>query len=441
MSSRAGAGTACIVSAALVIWGLVAAPAGAAAGSAREIGVSANEIRIAVVADVDNPISPGLRTSNVAAVRAFADDVNRHGGLGGRKVVVDFYDSKLDPNETKNAFIEACAHDFALVGTGAVFVNDPSELTACPDATGKATGIPDLSTFALSTAYQCTPVSFQIDPSTLDCATRDETPSRYRVQVGPVRYLQKRFGALHGIHVLSGDLKDVRDAALPLVRATTALGVTPDGQGTYFVSSIAPQTAYTPFVHQIEQSGSTFVYLGIPVANVASFRAEAQLQGAASVKAWVCSFECYDKALAADGGSAVDGQLITSPTLPFEEAGSVPELARYLQAVGRDHADGFGVQAWSAGVLFRDVVRSVVKRAGRDGLTRAAFLDALASVHRFTAGGIQGSTDIGRKRPSDCFMVMQLTGGRFVRVYPTRRATFDCGASNTKVLDLDLTNE
>jgi hypothetical protein len=38
-------------------------------------------------------------------------------------------------------------------------------------------------------------------------------------------------------------------------------------------------------------------------------------------------------------------------------------------------------------------------------------------------------------------MVMQLTGGRFVRVYPTRRATFDCGASNTKVLDLDLTNE
>ena len=101
--------------------------------------------------------------------------------------------------------------------------------------------------------------------------------------------------------------------------------MTPDGQGTYFVSSIAPQTAYTPFVHQIEQSGSTFVYLGIPVANVAAFRAEAQLQGAASVKAWVCSFECYDKALAADGGSAVDGQLITSPTLPFEEAGSVPE--------------------------------------------------------------------------------------------------------------------
>lgn len=37
--------------------------------------------------------------------------------------------------------------------------------------------------------------------------------------------------------------------------------------------------------------------------------------------------------------------------------------------------------------------------------------------------------------------VNELTGGRFVRVYPTRRATFDCGASNTKVLDLDLTNE
>ena len=35
------------------------------------------------------------------------------GGLAGRKVVVDFYDSKLNPNETTNAEIQACENDVA----------------------------------------------------------------------------------------------------------------------------------------------------------------------------------------------------------------------------------------------------------------------------------------------------------------------------------------
>ena len=39
------------------------------------------------------------------------------GGLAGRKVVVDFYDSKLNPNDTTNAEIQACENDVAMVGT------------------------------------------------------------------------------------------------------------------------------------------------------------------------------------------------------------------------------------------------------------------------------------------------------------------------------------
>ena len=42
------------------------------------------------------------------------------GGLAGRKVVVDFYDSKLNPNETTNAEItgvrERCRHGRHLGG-------------------------------------------------------------------------------------------------------------------------------------------------------------------------------------------------------------------------------------------------------------------------------------------------------------------------------------
>src|SRR5258708_6439037 len=74
---------------------VVALPAGVEAAAAKpaatEIGVSASEIRIAVVADVDNAAEPGLHRGNVDAIRSFATDVNAHGGLAGRRLVVDFY--------------------------------------------------------------------------------------------------------------------------------------------------------------------------------------------------------------------------------------------------------------------------------------------------------------------------------------------------------------
>src|SRR5262249_50042076 len=75
---------------------------------ATEIGVSASQIHIAAIADVDNPFAPGLFKGAVDGVKAAAAYLNSKaggGGLAGRKVVVDFYDSKLNPNETRNATI------------------------------------------------------------------------------------------------------------------------------------------------------------------------------------------------------------------------------------------------------------------------------------------------------------------------------------------------
>ncbi len=60
-----------------------------------EIGVTPTQIRIAVVADVDNPVYPGFFAGAVAGVQGAAKYLNAHGGLAGRKVVVDFIDSHL----------------------------------------------------------------------------------------------------------------------------------------------------------------------------------------------------------------------------------------------------------------------------------------------------------------------------------------------------------
>ena len=118
--------------------------AGAQPAGDSEIGVTAKTIRIAVIADVDNPARPGLFSGSVDGVRAFAKFVNAHGGVAGRKVQVDFIDSRLSADEARNALIKACQEDFAIVGTSALFLNNIDPMVGCVDKAGRATGLPDI---------------------------------------------------------------------------------------------------------------------------------------------------------------------------------------------------------------------------------------------------------------------------------------------------------
>ena len=68
---------------------------------ATDVGITEDEIHIAVIADVDNAIVPNLFKGSKDAVEGFAKYINSKaggGGLAGRKLVVDFYDSKLNPS-------------------------------------------------------------------------------------------------------------------------------------------------------------------------------------------------------------------------------------------------------------------------------------------------------------------------------------------------------
>jgi hypothetical protein len=62
---------------------------------------------------------------------AWAKLVNKQGGAAGRKVVLDFSDSKLKPNDARDAAIEACGSDFAMVGGEALFLNNVDDIVAC----------------------------------------------------------------------------------------------------------------------------------------------------------------------------------------------------------------------------------------------------------------------------------------------------------------------
>jgi Periplasmic binding protein len=192
-----------------------------------EVGVTDDTIRIAVIADVDNPARPGLFQGTVEGVQAAAEYINDNGGIGGRDVEVDFIDSRLSPDEARNALIKACEEDFALVGTSALFMNNIEPMVSCPDAAGNATGIPDIANLQTEIAHQCSPVSYPVVLVGIDCSTVDDAKQRFTLRVGHLDYYKKRFGDLHGPFVLAKDLKSTINAFLPTIAISEKKGTRP----------------------------------------------------------------------------------------------------------------------------------------------------------------------------------------------------------------------
>jgi hypothetical protein len=412
----------------------VAPAAGDEQPRATEIGITDREIRIAVVADVDTPLSPGLFGGSVDAVQAFARSVNDLGGIAGRQLVVDFYDSKLSASDTVNSLIRACLNNFAMVGTTALFVNNTDPIVKCKDKNGNATGIPDLPELNTEPAHQRSPVSYPLIGIQRDYARGDR--ETYTVNLGAQRWFLKQYGKLKGVWLHASDLKASKYGNLPAFVGSQRIGITKDAE--FDVSALTPQPGYTTYVQAIKSNGSTYARSGLDVTSTIRLRKEASIQGVNSVKAWDCSLQCYDHRLIADGGEAVEGQYVWVPFLPLEEAKHNKSLTAYINAVGRENADGFGIQAWASAMLFKQVVDSIVATDGINGLTRERFLDEIAKVSDFTAGGMLGTMHPGDRRVSPCYVLLQVRKGKFKRVHPARAGTFDCDPGNLYTLRANL---
>jgi hypothetical protein len=399
-----------------------------------EIGVTADEIRIAVIADVDNQFSPGLFQGSVNGVEGWAKFVNKNGGLAGRKVIIDFIDSKLSPADSRNAVIKACEEDFAIVGTHMLFLNNIAPEVDCVDLAGAATGLPDVAAFQTSFDHQCSPVAYTISGSIMDCATRDEHPQTYRAATGHARYLKKKFKFKTGSWIAANDLKGPLDATLPLMTAEQESNNLEGEQ--FLVSGRAPQTTFTPYVQQLQTDGVEFVSNWAACPSLINTQKEAAIQGVTSIKAYTSTTACYSSELL-DAGETSEGTYVWLPYLPIEDGKANTALAAMIKAVGKDDLDGFGILAWQSALLFRDAVNAVVDEHGVNGLTRANLLDAFSTMTSFDADGMRGEINPSEKVGSGCFVMMKVKGGKFVREFPKKKGTLSCTKSDYVEVEYD----
>ncbi len=179
--------------------------------TATDVGVTASTIRIAVIADVDNSFVPGLFKGSVDAVKGAAKYINANGGIAGRKLAVDFIDSKLNANDARNAIITACEQDFAVVGSAVLFLSNVEDEINCKDINGKATGLPDVVGLTTGVAESCSPVAYPVTPSAFVCDTVDKHPQTIQGNEGLFRYYIKELnGNAHGALLISNDTPDAR---------------------------------------------------------------------------------------------------------------------------------------------------------------------------------------------------------------------------------------
>jgi len=406
---------------------------------ADDIGITDDEIRLAVIADVENSLVPGLFQASVDGMEAWARWVNKQGGIAGREVVIDFIDSHLSPDDARNAVIQACAEDFALVGGQALFLNNVDDMVACPDKNGQPTGIPDIPGLALEPAQKCSGITFVATGDQEFCDTRDQRPQTYYPFQGDFRWYLKENKDLHGIFAVPNDLKSTRDSIIPMVEAAMELGIRPDGEGMYNTSARQPQSAITPLIQVVKENGSNFVYNGNAPTVMVYLRKEAKLQGVDSVDVWACHQGCYTQEFLDQGGPDVEGTYSITYTLPFySEPRKNPTLRALLKELGADVEDmnANGIAAWVAGLLFQRAANEVVDSG--ETLTRATLLDALRNIHDFDANGIMGPTDVGNHKASECFVISQVQNGKWKRVYPKKPGTFDCSKQNKTSIQLDL---
>jgi hypothetical protein len=101
-----------------------------------------------------------------------------------------------------------------------------------------------------------------------------------------------------------------------------------------------------------------------------------------------------------------------------------------MDSVDTDFPPAWAAGAWAGGVLFEQVVDNIVAADGPNALTRARLLEELRNTTEFDANGWFGRIDFSTTLTiSDCFVLLQVQNGEFVRVFPEEPGTLSCDPS------------
>lgn len=375
-----------------------AAPAGGNGGET-DVGVTADTITIANVADVSGAV-PGLFEDTQHAVKAYIAMFSAtEGTVYGRQLRYLPLDAQLSSGGNRNQYLRACEEAFAAVGSMSAFEHGAAPVIAdC--------GIPDLRTASPTKEMDSLPQvhGVQVTGTAKRIAPIDEFKFFADQHPGATK---KAAGLYIDVAIGSSNMNFYQSAAKKAY-----------GYDWIYTQPIAQsESNYAPFVVEMKRRGVELVFF-IGAYQQAVRLAEAMQTQSFKPKVFTLQANAYDPGLIQSGGEAVEGIQIPVPSVLVEEIDRHPELQRYAQWLNQvapgQRPTGLGIYAWCAAKLFVDGLKQVGPELTREKMH--AFID---EANGFGCAGIVPEQNVGSKVPTSCDVIVQVKGGRFVKVAPS----------------------
>ncbi|MDQ2633946.1 MAG: ABC transporter substrate-binding protein [Pseudomonadota bacterium] len=362
----------------------------ATAAGAQASGVTAERILFGQSAALGGPAAD-LGTEMRRGILAAFEEVNRAGGVAGRRLELRSYDDRYEPEQAIANTIRLIEEDdvFALIGS----VGTPTSAATEPIA--RAAGVPFIAPFSGA--------EFLRDPA-LSGVVNVRASYFEETEAMVERLIADR--GISRIGVLYQDDSYGRNGLAGVARALEQRGLEPVGTGTYMRNTTAVKTA---LLGLNRRSPEAIIVIGAYLPS-AVFTQWARKLGVEALIFNVSFVGSY--ALAAAMGPAGEGVYITQ-VVPFPEGDTLPLLGQYRRALVANDAiarPSFGsLEGYIAGRLAADVLALADAPPTREG-----FLSALTGTGTFDIGGFMLDYGPGDNRGSDQVFLTVIRDGHIV---------------------------
>jgi ABC-type branched-subunit amino acid transport system substrate-binding protein len=355
-------------------------------------GVSASTITIGNVSTVTGPV-PGLFTSARLGTQAFVAYQNSIGGVCGRKLALSSADDDLQEAQNSTAVQSLAPQVLAFVGSFSVADDGGAPAMA-------SANVPDIGE-ALTPARFNLPQNFSPQPQPNGFIT------------GPFQYFAQKFGP----------------------NVTQHMAILAEDQGTAQAQGIAQQKAMESvgykFVFSSTSISPTTSDFGAIIASMKAagvqgliFEATAAIYGAMASQMYTAGYTipfadwgapAYDPQFVTTGGPGANGAILEQSLAMYEgqDAAAIPEVALfdkwYASVSGGQSPTIYAAYGWLSGMMFVQAIN-----AG-GAPTRAALFNGLKTITNFNGAGMVAPVNPAGKTPPNCFIIIDVTNGKFVR--------------------------
>jgi hypothetical protein len=372
---------------------------------ATDKGVTNSTINVAYGDDRGFSGLPGLDQEMGDAVKDMISWCDAQGGIGGRKIVGDYYDAAV--TNVGSAITQACGKDFMLVGEGFA-------LDGTAEQTRLGCNLAAVPGFTVAPVVANAYEMYQASPNP---ANASPVSSAYEAE--------KLFGSkTKKAGIYDSTLSTQESSTAKAVQAYTAAGwkFLPNCTASIDYNG---EANYTPFVQKLQSCGAQIVFNDATPGPTlyGAFEAENQI-GYDPI--WVMDSGAYTAAFAQwNTEGLANNAYVRLSYEPLEAAKVVPAVAQYLSIVKKygGLTSQLGEQATSSFLLW-----ATEAKACGSTLTRQCMINHLAKVTSWTGGGLNASGNPAKNIPPDCGLLMKLDGTKWVQAYPKKLGTFDCSS-------------